>query len=63
MKYDMVEQVPVKDILLNTGTTRTLVCEDLVPAEQIVEGKVTIRCAQGDIVTYPLTKITVQVYG
>ena len=56
-----VGKVPVSDILLDTGATRTLVREDLVQPEQRVEGKVTIRCAHGDAVTYPLAAVQIGV--
>ena len=47
-----VGKVPLADILLDTGATRTLEQVDLIQPEQRVEGKVTIRCAHGDTVTY-----------
>ena len=58
-----VNGVPVEDILLDTGATRTLVREDLVPTRSRVDGKVTILCAHGDSVTYPLAETHIRVAG
>ena len=44
--------------VLDTGCKRTMVRQDLVPQEKILEGDVaTIRCAHGDTVLYPLANI------
>ena len=59
----MVEGVPVTDMLLDTGTTRTMVREDLVPPKKRVEGKVAIRCVHGDSVDYPLAVVQIGVGG
>ena len=57
-----VNGIPVEDIVLDTGASRTLVREDLVPPQAIREGpSVTIRCAHGDTVTYPLAQISISV--
>ena len=48
--------------MLDTGASRTLVREDLVPPQAIREGSsVTIRCAHGHTVTYPLAQISISV--
>ena len=40
---------PVDNILLDTGCSRTLVHQSLVPKEKLLEGEaVAIRCAHGD---------------
>ena len=62
-RSENVNGVPVEDILLDNGATRTLVREDLVPTRSRVDGKVTIRCAHGDSVTYPLVETHIRVAG
>ena len=48
-----VEGTAVDNILLDTGCSRTLVRQELVPRRKIVEGEaVAIRCANGDTVLY-----------
>ena len=60
----LVEGQEVQDILLDTGCTRTMVHADLVPPEKILEGDtVTIKCAHGDIVLYPLANVDLEVDG
>jgi hypothetical protein len=58
-----VERQEVPDIILDTGTFRTMVRKSLVPPEKMVVGEVHIRCAHGDVVTYPLAQIDVGVGG
>ena len=60
----IVEGQAVTDVLLDTGCSQTLVRSDLVPAAKRVEGDaVTIRCAHGDTVLYPLAEVTMTVDG
>ena len=60
----LVEGQAVRDILLDTGCSKTLVRSDLVPAEKLLEGDaVTIRCAHGDTALYPLAEVTIEVDG
>ena len=40
----------MSDIMLDTGT---LVKRDLVPGQKLIP----IRCAHGDIITYPIAKV------
>ncbi|ETW98513.1 MAG: hypothetical protein ETSY2_42715 [Candidatus Entotheonella gemina] len=58
-----VNGVMVGDIILDTGASRTLVREDLVPPCTIKDGEVTIRCAHGDNITYPLASVKISVGG
>ena len=52
----------VHSILLDTGCSRSLVHQDLVPPQQLLEGEaVAIRCAHGDTVLYPLADVKVEV--
>ena len=53
-----MEGKPVSNLILDTGATRTLVRSDLLPPSIRMEGEVTIRCAHGDAVTYPLAVST-----
>ena len=60
----LVEGQAVTDILLDTGCSQTLVKSDLVPTAKRVEGDaVTIRCAHGDTVLYPLAEVEMVVDG
>lgn len=59
----LVEGVAVSDNMLDTGSNRTLVKRDLVPAQKLVEGEIPIRCAHGDIITYPIAKIEIEMGG
>ena len=58
-----MEKQEVPDIVLDTGTFGTMVRKSLVPPEKMVVGEVHIRCAHGDVVTYPLAQIEVGVGG
>ncbi len=54
----------VDDIILDTGCSQTLVQSDLLPDDKLLGGEaVTIRCAHGDTVLYPLAKVTLEVDG
>ena len=60
----LVEGQEVEKILLDTGCSRTMVHRALVPGHKYLEGDaVTIRCAHGDTVLYPLAKIDMAVDG
>ena len=60
----VVERQYVKDILLDTGCTRTLVRRGLVPRENMQDGEVvTIRCAHGDMALYPVANVEMEVGG
>jgi len=64
LKQGIIEGKSVKDILLDTGCSRTLVRQDLVPENKIKKGEaVAIRCAHGDTVLYPLAQIHMEVEG
>ena len=61
-KPGIVEGKPVRDILLDTGCSRTLVRKDLVPKHKLLHGEVVaIRCAHGDTVLYPLVEVELEV--
>ena len=49
----------VADIVLDTGCTRTLVHDRLVPVGQRTKGVIIIRCAHGDEVTYPIAEVEI----
>ena len=54
----MVEGQLVSDIVLDTGCSRTLVHSDLVSDEKLRQGEaVTVQCAHGDTVVYPLARM------
>ena len=59
-----IEGQAVTDVCLDTGCTRTMVREDLAPAEKLLEGdSIAICCAHGDTVVYPLARIQVDMKG
>ena len=59
-----VEGKYVKNILLDTGSSRTLVHQILVPEEAFLEGNATtVCCAHGDTVLYHLAKVHMEVEG
>ena len=59
-----VEGTAVLDILLDTGCTHTMVRSDLVAEENLLPGEaVTVLCAHGDTVLYPLARDTINVEG
>ena len=60
----LVEGQEVKNILLDTGCSRTLVRKDLVPEEKFLCGRaITICCAHGDTSLYPLARVKMVVNG
>ncbi|XP_065901363.1 uncharacterized protein [Dysidea avara] len=60
----MVEGQLVSDIVLDTGCSRTLVHSDLVSDEKLRQGEaVTVQCAHGDTVVYPLANMELEVHG
>ena len=59
-----VEGKAVTDILLDTGCSKTLVRKNLILDNKLLEGDaVTIRCAHGDTVLYPLAEVEMEVEG
>ena len=53
-----VEGQEVRDILLDTGWTRTMVQAYVVAPEKILEGDaMEIQCVHGDSVWYPLANV------
>ena len=49
---------PCRTNCVDTGCSRTKVRQDLVPEGKIIEGDaVTIRCAHGDTVLYPVAQL------
>ena len=62
-RQGVVEGVNVSDILLDTGASTTLVRSDLVPEEKMTAEEISIRCAHGDTVIYPLAEIEIVVGG
>ena len=60
----LVEGYPTDSILLDTGCSRTMVQRWLVPEGKMLPGEaVTISCAHGDTVLYPLASLQLQVEG
>ena len=59
-----VEGNHVEQIVLDTGCSRTMVRKDLVPEGKIIEeDAVTIRCAHGDTILYPVAQLELEVDG
>ena len=64
VKPGFIEGKYVSDILLDTGCSRTLVRQDLVPEKSRLQTEVVaIRCAHGDTVLYPLAQVQVKIDG
>ena len=54
----------MKDIQLDTGCSRTVVRRNLIDKKKIVDGEtITIQCAHGDTVVYPIAEVELQVEG
>ena len=61
VRQGLVEGVPV-EVLLDTGSARTLVRRELVPEGKVIGGKmVGVRCAHGEVVHYPTAELEVVV--
>ena len=58
-----INGVYCRDILVDTGASKTLVRGDLVTEDDIVDGEVTIRCAHGDTLSYPLAIVKISIGG
>ena len=59
-----IGDITVDNIVLDTGCSRTMVREDLVHEGQYLKGDaITIRCAHGDTVLYPVAKLEMEVDG
>eukprot|EP00731_Ephydatia_muelleri_P035533 Em0133g3a len=57
-----VEGTKVQDILLDTGCSRTMIRKGLVPPSKwLPDQAVTIRCAHGDTMVYPLALVELNV--
>ena len=63
VRQGKVEGVPV-EVLLYTGSARTLVKKELVPEGKVLEGKtVVVRGMHGGSVRYPLAELEITVGG
>ena len=62
-RHGTINGVYCADILVDTGATQTLVRKDLVTADDILNGEVTIRCAHGDTASYPLAAVKINIGG
>ena len=51
------------DIVVDTGATKTLVHRDLVTEDDILDGEIKIKCAHGDVVSYPLAVVKFNIGG
>ena len=49
-----VNGIYTQDIVVDTGASKTLVHADFVTTADLLEGDITIACAHGDLVRYPL---------
>ena len=59
----IINGVFCNDILVDTGTTQTLVHKELVIDDDILDSEVMIRCAHGDTASYPLAAVKVTISG
>ena len=59
-----MEGVHVDRIVVDTGCSQTMVRQDLVPERKVLEGDVvTIRCAHGDTLLYPVAQLDLEIEG
>ncbi|KAL5491773.1 hypothetical protein EMCRGX_G017130 [Ephydatia muelleri] len=63
LRSGFVEGNKVEDIVLDTGCSRTMIRRDLVPTTKILDDAVTVQCAHGDTVAYPLAVVELTVDG
>ena len=49
------------EVLLDTGSNRTLVWEDLVSRGKAAEEEVMVCCAHGDLVSYPVADVEIEI--
>ena len=59
IRLGRVEGKLVPNMIVDTGASRTLVRSDLLSPSTKLQGQVTIRCAHGDNVTYPLADVKI----
>ena len=59
----VINGVYCMDIVVDTGANKTLVRGDLVTPDDIIDGEVTIQCAHGDSVSYPLAAVKIKLEG
>ena len=63
-RHGVVEGKYVQDILLDTGCSKTLVHQKLVPEGKVLPGETTtIHCIYGDKVLYPVARLNLEVEG
>ena len=62
-RHRIVNRVYCPNILMDTGATQTLGHNGLVADDDIVDGEVTIRCAHGDAVSYPVAVVKINIGG
>ena len=58
-----INDIYCKDILVDTGASKTLVRGDFVTEDNILDGEVTIKCAHGDTISYPLAAVKITIGG
>ena len=64
VRVGKVEGAVVSEVVLDTGCSRTMVRRDLVPEENLLPGEaVTVLCAHGDAMPYPLAYVDMEVEG
>ena len=60
----MVEGTEVRDMVIDTGCSRTMVRQNLVPDNKMRAGEdIMVRCAHGDIVKYLLADVELDIDG
>ena len=63
-RQGMVAGKKVNDVVLDTGCSQSMVRRDLVPeGTQLLGEAVTVRCAHGDLVLYPLALVKMELDG
>ena len=52
-----------EDILLDTGSTQTLIRTDMLPADARKTGETSVMCTHGDVQKYPKAEVNIRIDG
>ena len=61
--HGTINGVYLKEIVVHTGVGKTFVRGDFIIPDDIIDGEVTIQCAHGDVVSYPLAAVKITLGG
>lgn len=61
--HGTINGVYSREIVVDTGAGKTLVRGDFVTPDDLIDGEVSIQCAHGDVVSYPLAAVKITIGG